>query len=137
MKSTENFKNIISNHLEMVALKDDLFAETLKKPNKNIDDCINYILNTVKSSGCNGFEDQEIFAMAIHYYDEDDIKSGQPISVKIVTNHKAELTEEELLIAKRQAIEEAIEKEREKLKNKPTKKIKQSQQDNASLFDGI
>ena len=47
MKGTEQFKTIIQNHLNELAEKDSLFAKTLKKENKNIDECINYILGEV------------------------------------------------------------------------------------------
>lgn len=77
MNSTSQFKAIIKAHLEKMAVADKLFAETFKKENKNIDDCINYILNQVKQSGCTGFADEEIFQMAMHYYDEDDIVVGK------------------------------------------------------------
>lgn len=87
MKSTEQFTKIIKQHLEQRAAQDPLFAETFKKEKKNIKDCITYILNTVKASGCNGFSDDEVYNMAVHYYDEDDIKVGAAISnVSIVTN---------------------------------------------------
>lgn len=89
MKGTDHFKTAIQNHLNGLAAKDELFAATLKKPNKNIDDCLTYILNQVKASGCNGFADEEIFGMAVHYYDEDDIKVGKPISGTVVVNHSA------------------------------------------------
>lgn len=87
MKGTDHFKTAIQNHLNGLAAKDELFAATLKKPKKNIDDCLTYILNQVKASGCNGFADEEIFGMAVHYYDEDDIKVGKPISGTVVVNH--------------------------------------------------
>ena len=90
MKATDAFSKIISEHLESIALNDPLFAETLKKPNKNINDCVNYIFTTVEKSGCNGFADEEVFAMAVHYYDEDDVKSGKPVKCKVVVNHTAE-----------------------------------------------
>lgn len=51
MKATDNFKKAIENHLNQLAEKDSLFAETLKKENKNIDDCCTYILNQVQESG--------------------------------------------------------------------------------------
>jgi hypothetical protein len=47
-----------------------LFAETLKNPLKNIADCLPTYEHGQKKSGCNGFADDEIFNMAIHYYDE-------------------------------------------------------------------
>lgn len=86
MKGTENFKQIIQNHLSEVAENDSLFAKAFAKENKNIDDCITYILNQVKASGCNGFADEEIFNMAIHYYDEDNLKIGKPVQAKVVVN---------------------------------------------------
>lgn len=89
MKGTESFKKVIQSHLQGVADKDPLFAETLKKPAKNIDDCVTYILNEVKKSGCNGFADDEVFGMAIHYYDEDDIKPGAAVKARVVVNHSA------------------------------------------------
>ncbi|KEQ31228.1 hypothetical protein N180_02985 [Pedobacter antarcticus 4BY] len=87
MQATDTFTDVIQAHLQSRAETDSLFAETLKKANKNIKDCITYILNTVKSSGRNGFDDEEVFGMAIHYYDEDDIKAGRDINCKVVVNH--------------------------------------------------
>lgn len=90
MKGTEQFKIVIQNHLNSLASSDQLFAETLKKTNKNIDDCITYIFNQVKASGCNGFADEEVFGMAVHYYDEDDIKVGKAINANVIVNHSIE-----------------------------------------------
>lgn len=90
MKGTDQFKEVIQQHLNKVAQNDPLFAKTLAKPNKNIDDCITYILNTVQKTGRNGFTDDEVFGMAIHYYDEDDIKPGAKISAKVVVNRAVE-----------------------------------------------
>ena len=88
MKGSGDFKTAINNHLQERAAGDALFAETLKKPNKSLDECITYILNTVQKSGCNGFDDAEIFNMAAHYYDEDDIKPGTAASnARVVINH--------------------------------------------------
>ncbi|WP_313374300.1 PcfK-like family protein [Chishuiella sp.] len=86
MKGTDNFKKVIQKQLFIIAGKDELFAKSLLKENKNIDDCITYILNQVKESGCNGFADDEIFNMAIHYYDEENINIGKPISGQVVVN---------------------------------------------------
>lgn len=136
MKSTDNFKSTISKHLEGVAANDPLFAETLKKENKNIDECVNYILNSVKNSGCNGFEDQEIFAMAVHYYDENDLKGGPAVKVKIVSNHKVELSEEEIQKAKQDAIDKVMTEEKDKIRNKTAKKKQEPKAtEQVGLFD--
>ena len=86
-------------------MEDELFAVTYKKQGKNINDCCTYILNEVRKSGCNGFTDGEIFSMAVHYYDEDNIEIGKPINAQVVVNHTVELTPEEKEEARRQAVQ--------------------------------
>jgi hypothetical protein len=122
MKGTDNFKKVIMEHLELRAKEDSLFAETLKKPNKNIDDCITYILNTVQESGCIGFSDEEVYQMAVHYYDEDDLKPGKAVNCKVVVNHVVEVSEEEKAQAKQAAIDKIVEEEKAKLLKKEVKK---------------
>lgn len=68
MKSTAYFTRTILTYLEKRAETDAQFAESFAKPDKNIDDCITYILNTVRKSGCNGFTDIEVYSMAVLYY---------------------------------------------------------------------
>ena len=135
MKPTNAFKETIEQHLHEVASKDALFAETLKKENKNIDDCITYILNRVQKSGCNGFADSEIFNMAIHYYDEDDLKPGKKIAANVVVNHTVEISEEEKVQAKKAALDNLIEEEKAKLTKKKTpKKDLQKEVEQVDLF---
>lgn len=137
MKGTENFKGVIQKHLEGLAASDPLFAETLKKKNKSIDSCITYILNTVKASGCNGFDDAEIFNMATHYYDEDNIKVGEKTKSTVVINHSVELTPEEIQNAKQAAIDKVIQEQREKMtaKRHPITAQQQQKQVVNTLFD--
>ena len=61
MKVSEQFKSTIKAYLDNMAAVDSLFAPVYQKPTKNIDNCITYILNQVKKSGCCGFSDDEIF----------------------------------------------------------------------------
>jgi len=119
MKASKGFKEVISANLELMGLRDPLFAETLKKENKSIDECINYIMTTVKSSGCNGFNDEETFQMAKHYYDEDDIKNIKPVEGKVIINHTVQLSLEEINEAKKIAKERVIKEEMERMKKKP------------------
>lgn len=141
MKSTERFKNVIEKYLTELATKNPQFAVMYSKENKNIDDCITYILNTVQKSGSNGFTQNEIYGMAIHYYDEDNIQVGKPIDCHVVLNQKVELTEEEKAEAKEKAIRELIEEEKRKLTKKsatttPTKEpvVNDISPNQASLF---
>ena len=107
MKVSTYFQTEIQSYLEQRAEYDELFARSYRNPLKNIEDCITYILNEVQKSGCNGFADDEIFGMAVHYYDEADIEIGKPIDCKVVVNHAVELTEEEKAEARREAIKRA------------------------------
>ena len=107
MQVSTSFKNSIQSYLEQRAEYDDLFARSYRNPLKNIEDCITYILNYVQKSGCNGFDDDEIFGQAVHYYDETDIEIGKPIDCKVVVNHHVELTEEEKAEARKEAIKRA------------------------------
>lgn len=122
MKGTDDFKKTIEAALQSMAAADSLFAAKLQNPSKNIDDCITYIMNTVQKSGCCGFTDDEVFGMAAHYYDEENIEIGGPISCNVVVNHKVELSEDEIQKAKQEAREKIMAQEREKLSKKPTPK---------------
>lgn len=135
MKSTESFKKAIQDKLNEIAANDPLFETNLKKEGKNIDDCITYIFKTVKESGCNGFTDDEVFGMAIHYYDEDNINVGAPMTCNVVVNHKVELSPEEIQQAKTAALNKVIEKESERLSKKSNpKKSSIDQSSQQSLF---
>lgn len=68
-------KDIVKEYLDRRAAEDQLFAASYAKPAKNIDDCWTYILGEARSKGsavC--MSDQEVFGLAVHYYDEDNIK---------------------------------------------------------------
>ncbi|MFR5441906.1 PcfK-like family protein [Alistipes sp.] len=89
-QGTDYFKLTIQNYLDARAREDELFAPRYANPKKNIDDCCTFIINQVRQSGCNGFADEEIYSMALHYYDEEDIDIGKPVSCKVVVNHTVE-----------------------------------------------
>ena len=120
-KGTEKFKETIKAYLDKLAESGD-FALSYANPNKNLDECVDYILTQVKSSGCAGFTDDEIFGMAVHYYDEENpggIEKG--IGGQVVVNHHVELTEEEREEAKRKALDKITEEEVRKIKEKERK----------------
>lgn len=47
-KTTDHFKRTIQAYLDNRAAEDKLFAANYNKPNKNIEDCVTYILGTEK-----------------------------------------------------------------------------------------
>ena len=128
IKVSDPFRQTILNELTRRAEVDPLFANSFKKENKNIDDCISYILNTVQESKISGFTDAEVFGMASHYYDEDDIEPGKPMKCRVIVNHTIELTEEEIKAAKKQAHDDVVMAEMNRLRasKQPVKKIEES-----------
>ena len=72
MKATEHFKQTIKTYLDERAKNDELFAVSYAKENKNMDDCATFILNQVKRSKCMGLTDEEVYSLAVHFFDEDD-----------------------------------------------------------------
>ena len=79
--------------LQERAKEDALFAETLKKPNKSIAECAKYIYgelaeearkNKDGQTACVGVPKSDVIAMAVHYFDEDDI-TIKPINAAVKT----------------------------------------------------
>ena len=70
-KENQSFKQVIQSYLEQRAKRDSLFATSFAKPNKNIDECCNYIIGEAKKCGGNAvcMSDDEVFGLAVHYYD--------------------------------------------------------------------
>ena len=110
-RGTRAFSETIKAYLERRAESDALFAIRFANPSKSMEDCVTYIINQVQKSGCNGFADDEIFGMAVHYYEENEIEVGKPINCQVVVNHTVELTEEE----KEQARQDAINRLRDEV----------------------
>ena len=126
-KSVDFFKKVIQEYLEQRASADELFAITYKKENKNIDDCAKYIINEVQKSNRIAFENDEIYSLAVHYYDEDDIviNDNKITGVDIVSPGTYIPTEEDKIEAKQKAITGLIAEERSKMKSKTNKKIEE------------
>lgn len=128
MKTSDEFKRTIKAYLDERAAADEMFAQSYAKQGKTIDECVNFILNTVKETGCNGFTDAEIYGIAVHYYDEDNLDANylKGTSGSVVVNHHIELTEEEKQElaekARKDFYNEQMAKQREAIKPKAVKK---------------
>jgi hypothetical protein len=127
IKGSDAFKEAIIAHLKDQARKDKLFIKTLKKEDKNIDDCLQYIFSHVKASGICGYTEAEIYQLARHYYDEDDIDIGEPVTQgEVISNQQMKLTDEEIAEGRAKAMEQVISDEMSRLKKKPAKKVVQA-----------
>ena len=85
----KSFKQVIQSYLEQRAKKDSLFAISFAKSNKNIDECCNYIIGEARKLGGNAvcMSDDEVFGLAVHYYDEDNIKVGKQSGYKAAASN--------------------------------------------------
>ena len=92
----------------------------------------------MQKSGCNGFEDDEIFGMAVHYWEESEIEVGKPVNCQVVVNHTVELTEEEKEQARQDAIAKLRDEEASKMRRPSQSKNateSRPQVEQRSLFD--
>lgn len=135
-KGTNHFKEVIQQEMQRRADEDPLFAENFAKADKTIDECVNFIISEVQKSGAVGVTDDEVFNLAAHYYDEDNLKAATPKGCSVVINHKPELTPEELQELREQAKKEVIEQEKQRMKSKrkPSKPEPVKQESQSSLF---
>lgn len=91
-----HFENAIKEYLDARAKEDVKFAEKYSNEKKSIEECCRFILGEMRkkaTSGMYGATDAEVFGLAVHYYDEEDIKVEKNVSAEVVINR--ELTEEE------------------------------------------
>ena len=138
MKATEHFKQTIKMYLDERAKNDELFAVSYARENKNMDDCVTFILNQVKRSKCMGLTDEEVYSLAVHFFDEDDIEIGNSIACNVIVNHTVELTEEEKAQARQDALKEYQAEQLRKMQkrtNKPKTPKAQPEITTPSLFD--
>lgn len=141
MKGTDYFKETIKNYLDEKAKNDELFRAKYEVNPRPIDDVVTYILNQVQKSGCHGFCDDEIYGMAVHFYEENITDIGKPMNnCNVYVNHQVELSEEEKEEQRKIALKRFQDEELRKLeqRNKPKAKPQtETKQPQLSLFDEI
>ena len=80
------FKECIKRHLDKMAQQDFAFAERYKLESKSLDECLKYITSEAKKrakNGCAAIEDAVVYGWAVHYYQEDNIKTDD-VKAKVV-----------------------------------------------------
>lgn len=133
------FKEIIKKYLDERALNDELFAQSYRKENKSIEECCRFIIGEARKKQKNGvaaMSDEEVYGLAVHYYDEDNIKVTEPKnSTHVSSTVNYEPTEEDKERAKKAALKRLEEEQLKKLRS-PKKKVSTTQPtEQMSLFD--
>lgn len=121
MKKTKEMKNkpfaeAIKSYLDRRAADDPQFAESYANPKKNIIECCDYIVSEVRKQNRTAMTDDEVYGLAVHYYDEADpgrIDKGivSRAAIVIPGDDKERLRAEAIEEYKRQCIEEIKNKE--------------------------
>ena len=120
MSKQNPLKEAIQSYLDERAKTDELFAVAYKKKNKSIDECCTYIMGEAKKRGnavC--MSDDEVFGLAVHYYDEVKATSSVPETKPV------KLTEEDERRAREEAIKRLAEEQYTLLKKKPSRSKKE------------
>lgn len=125
-------KTKIKNYLDERAKNDELFAKAYAKPNKSIDECYKYVLGEARKKGTSvGMTAEEVFGLAVHYYDEDNIKIN-PVSGYVQASasdddetKEVKLTAEEEKQAREEAIHRLAEEQYRKMKKRPQRARKE------------
>lgn len=107
------FELAIKSHLDKIASEDPAFAEKYRTKceveKDSIQNCCNYIISEVKKLNRQAMTDDEVFGMAMHYFDEDIKFEDKAPQCKVVVSH-SNLSDEDKERIRRQAQEE-IEKD--------------------------
>lgn len=75
-KPENEYIAVIGRYLKDRALIDPAFAENLKKENKSLKRCYQYIIDEaekMQQDNCAMIKSDIVFGWAVHYYDEDDL----------------------------------------------------------------
>lgn len=136
MEVPNDFKIVIKKYMDQRAANDELFAVTYVKPGKSIDECCRYILGEANKRGNAVFmSDEEVYGLAVHYYDEENIKIKKVSSgYSVSATAKVKLTEEDKNTAREAAIKRLTEEQYQSLKKKPSKKKVDESVQQMSLF---
>ena len=132
----------IKNYLDNRAKTDELFAAKYANPKKSIDECCKYITGEAYARAKDGtavISDEEVYGMAVHYYDEENIEIREAPSVK-TSSAEPELTEEQQEKLRKQAEKEykakvVAELAMKEIERKAKAREKKPQPQMASLFD--
>lgn len=126
----KTFKETIKSYLDERAKTDELFAKSYAKENKSLDECCSYIMGEARKRGnAVAMMDEEVFGMAVHYYDEDDIQVNKmPVGTRAAVSvpQPVELTEEEKKAAREAAIKRLTDEQYASLRKKTSRTKKEA-----------
>lgn len=143
MEKTKEMKNkpfaeAIKSYLDRRAAEDPQFAKSYANSKKSIAECCDYIVSEVRRQNRTAMTDDEVYGLAVHYYDELDpgkIDKGIASRARIVIpgEEKERLMAEAIEEYKKQCIEE-IKNRESKLSAISANKPKEDKAELPTLF---
>jgi len=115
----QNFEAVIKEYLDKRAEEDEQFAKSYANKKKSITECCKFIMGEIAMQGVLGLTDPEVYGLAVHYYDEKNIKV-KPVSAEVFVvaprvSFKYEPTETEIEEARKKALEELLAKAKDEI----------------------
>lgn len=111
-QAKEAYKKRILQFLAERAKKDPLVANGCKDENKNIDDCIKFVIEQARKQAVNNcafIDDEEVFGWVVHYVTEPiEKKQGNKENKKLATKTEEKKAEKVLAKEKKKTIAEDL-----------------------------
>ena len=133
------FVEAIKSYLDRRASEDKMFAESYANPNKSISECCNFIMSEVRKQNRTAMTDDEVYGLAVHYYDEENIKVSTNIPTckgvvpELKEKDRERLRAEAMSEYKTACINELKEKER-KIRELAARKRREDKMEQPTLF---
>lgn len=83
-KELNPFEKAIKAYLDRRAAEDQQFAERYANTSKSIPQCCNFIISEVRKTHRTAFADDEVYGLAVHYYDEANLGEIKPQRCEVV-----------------------------------------------------
>lgn len=143
----EEFEKIIKKYLDHYANESPEFKSAYSKENKTIEKCCSYIVSEMRKHASDNniaATDDEVYYLARHYYEEDNLDANKDAGNFSFVHTVAELTDEDKENLKKQALNEFLAEEKKKLEELEKKKKERQEKKEArrmenqgqlSLFD--
>ena len=77
LTASNTYEQVVLDYIESLDAPE--LIEKINAGDKGLSDCMSYVKSQAKSKAVNGcavLTDQEVFGMAVHYFEEDSIKKG-------------------------------------------------------------
>lgn len=140
----EKVIEVVKAYLDKRASEDAQFAQVYAKPNKNMNECYDYIVSRAHDENAVCVADEVVFGWAVHYFDEDNVKIDKipcarvDTAVKLTDEEKQQAKEEAAEIYRAQCLARMKEEAKEKALKAAAKKREQREEaakSNLSLFE--